>query len=338
MGELRGQEALKEWKAGKFRPVYLFVGEEASAKREALGQLKSLFAADDFNFREFSGDSEDDAAAAVAEASTLPVLADRRLVFVSGGKLLAGPREVFAAYLKDPLPSTTLVLVSEDRKPDAKDALTRAVSAAGSVCVFSPLGEDEAEQRLHEAAQKAGRALEPEAAALLVAEAGTDWTILSQELEKLLLYAGGQKVGAEDALDCLGYRKAADPFALTRLVQERKLADAVGHLRRLFRDGKPDEQAFRALSQVSAAVSKQLRGKRMLGARMPSDAIFRALRLHPYWDRDFLAKLGRFSERRLRADLKRCLRAEADLKSKSWLDAKLELERLVVELCTPAAA
>ena len=32
-------------------------------------------------------------------------------------------------------------------------------------------------------------------------------------------------------------------------------------------------------------------------------------------------------------DLSRCVQTEADLKSKTWLDAKIELERLVVDLC-----
>ncbi len=333
MPELRAADASKEWKAGKFRPVYLFVGEEVSAKREALAELKAAFKPDDFNFREFSGASEDDAAAAVAEASTLPVFAERRLVMVTGGKLLTGPREVFAAYLKDPLPSTTLVLVCEDKKADSKDAMTRAAAAAGAVCVYAPLGEDEAEQRLTAAAKKAGKTLSEEAAQLLVAEAGTDWAILSQELEKLLLYAKGETISAEDALDCLGYRKAADPFALTRLIYARSLPEAALHLRRLFADGKPDEQAFKALAQISGAVTRQLRAKKMLAAKVPSDAIYRALRLHPYWDKDFLARLGKFTERRLVVDAKRCVRVDADLKSKTWLDKRQELERLVVELC-----
>ena len=59
-------------------------------------------------------------------------------------------------------------------------------------------------------------------------------------------------------------------------------------------------------------------------------------RLRIFYDRDFFARAERASEARLRRDLRRCLEVEADLKSKAWLDAKLELERLVVELCAPS--
>ena len=331
--ELRPADLLKEWKSGKFRPVYLFAGEEASAKREALEQLKALFKPDDFNFREFSGDVDAEAEAVVSEAMTLPVFADRRLIVVSNPKIPAAARAKFAEYLKDPLASTTLVLLSDDRKLDAKDALAKAAAAAGAACLFAPMREDEAQQRLKAEAQKAGKTLSEEAAALLVAEAGTDWGVLKGELEKALLFSDSKTISGEEALLCLGYRKASDPFALSRLIQERKLKESLSHLRRFMSEGKPEDQAFRALSQISSAVARQLKGKRMAAAGTPTDAIFRALRLHPFWDREFLGKLARLPETRLRGDLKRCVQTETNLKSKTWLDARVELEHLVVGLC-----
>src|SRR5688572_4883732 len=137
--ELRPADLIKEWKAGNFRPVYLFVGEEASARAEAVSQLKAHFKADDFNLREFAGDPNAEASAIVAEASTLPVFADKRLVVVQSPKVPAEARAAIAEYLKDPLKSTTLVLQLEERKADPRDALVKAVSAAGAVCVLGPL-------------------------------------------------------------------------------------------------------------------------------------------------------------------------------------------------------
>src|SRR5205807_2608875 len=132
---------------------------------------------------------------------------------------------------------TTLVLLSDERKADAKDPLIKAAGAAGAVCLFSPLSAAEAERRLKEAARSAGKELSEEAAELLVAEAGTDWGILSQELEKALLYAEGSRVSRDDALQCLGYQKAADPFALGRLVAQRQLPESLAHFRRFLKDG-----------------------------------------------------------------------------------------------------
>lgn len=333
--ELRADALVKEWKAGKFRPVYLFVGEEASAKREALAKLKELFAADDFNLFEFSGDAESEAPQAVSEALTLPVFSDKRLVLVTNSKLPAGAKEVYLEYLKNPSPTTTLVLMSEDKRPDAKDALTNAAGKAGAIGLFAPLTEEEAVARLTAAAKAAGKELTADAADMLVGEAGTDWGVLGQELEKLSLYAKDRpKIAADDVLACLGYRKAADPWGLPYLVQERKLKEAVSHLRRFLADGKETDQIFRALNQIRGAIDKQLRVRILVGKGVPEFEIQRTQRLW-YQDRDLPRRVKRFSERRLIDDLSRCLRTEADLKSKVWLDPKIELERLVVDLCTP---
>jgi DNA polymerase-3 subunit delta len=265
---------------------------------------------------------------------TLPVFQERRLVVVKNERLPAEARDAFAGYLKDPLASTTLVLFSEERKADPKDALVRAASAAGAICVFSPLKEGEAQERLQAEARKAGKTLAPEAAQALVAEAGTDWGILSQELEKALLYAGSSKeISAEAVLECLGYRKSSDPFALPRLIGARRLKESLSHLRRMLAEGKPDEQVFKALHQITNAVSRQFRAKRMLAAGLPPEEIFRSLRLNSWWDRDYLGNLARLGERRLVRDLSACLAAETALKSKSWLDPRIELEHLVVALC-----
>lgn len=334
--ELRPPELLKEWQAGKFRPVYYLFGEEAAAKFDAVQTLKALFKADDFNLFEFSGDPNAEAGAIVSEAMTLPVFSDRRLVVVRSPKIPAEARAAFADYLRSPSPTTTLVLLSDDRRPDKKDALAAAAAAAGAVGLFAPLGEGEAAERLIAEAKKAGKTLAPEAAEAIVGEAGTDWGILSGELEKLVLFTGAETaIGPAAALQCLGYRKSADPWAFERLIQSRDLKACLTQLAELFADGKPDEVVFRSLAQIRGAYLKQLKAKRMLKAGLAPREIEQKLRV--FYDNGFFARAQRATEERLRRDLRRCLEVETDLKSKAWLDAKLELERLVVELCTPTS-
>lgn len=334
--ELRAEALLGEWKAGKFRPVYYLFGEESAAKADAVLRLKSLFKADDFNLREFSGEPVSEAASAVTECLTLPVFAERRLVIVRSPKLPAEARAVYADYLKSPSPTTTLVLLSEDRKPDRKDALAAAASTAGAVGIFSPLSHDEAVERLTSEAKKAGKDLAADAAALLAEEAGTDWSILAGELEKLILFVGDKpQIGVEAVVPCLGYRKSADPWALERLVLSRDLKACLAHLGVLFSASKPEDVVFRSLAQIRGGLLKQLKAKRMLKAGLPQRDI--EVRARIFYDRDFFSRLGRVTEERLRRDLRRCLEVESGLKSKSWLDARIEFEHLVIELCTPSS-
>ena len=265
--ETRYADLVKEWQSGKFRPVYYFIGEDASARAEAATALKAALKADSFNCAQFSGDAAGQVAAVITEAMTLPVFADRRLVIVESAKLAAEVRAALVGYLQSPSPSTSLVLFSEERKLDLRDALVKAAAAAGAVCLFKPLREEDAVARLQAEARRTGKAVSTEAAEALVAEAGTDWAILKQELEKASLFAAKTKeIGLDHVTACLGYQKTADPFALPRLVQTRQLKAALTHLQRLFQEGKPDDQAFRAINQISSSVHKQLRAKRMLKA------------------------------------------------------------------------
>jgi DNA polymerase III delta subunit len=332
--ELRPDDLAAEWKAGKFRPVYYLFGEESASKADAVLKLKALFKPDDFNLREFSGDPNSEHPAIIGEALTLPVFADKRLVIVRSPKIPAEARAAFAEYLRAPSTTTTLVLLSEDRRPDKKDALAASAAQAGAICVFSPLTEEEAVGRLMAEAKKAGKNLDPDAAAALADQAGTDWGILSGELEKALLFAGkSTQVGMEAVSASMGFRKATDPWAFERLISARDLKACLSYLREAFADAKPDEVVFRSLAQARAAYLKQLKAKRMLKAGSPAREIETKLRI--FYDRDFFARAQRVSEERLRRDLRRLLEVETDLKSKSWLDAKIEFEGVVVELCTP---
>ncbi|MDX6768835.1 MAG: DNA polymerase III subunit delta [Elusimicrobiota bacterium] len=334
--ELSPDELAREWKTGKFRPVYYLFGEEPAAKAEALKSLKAAFKADDFNLREFSGDAGSEAPAVVAEAMTLPVFSDRRLVIARNPKLTADAKAVFADYLRSPSPSTTLVLLSDDRRPDKKDAFAAAVSAAGAVVVFAPLDPEAAVRRLVEEAKRQGKELSADAAEALVEESGTDWPVLVQELEKALLFAGKEKtVGLEAVGACLGYRKNIDPWAFEKLAQGRDLKACMAYLRDLFAEDKPEAVVFSTLSRCRAAYLKQLRAKRLLRQGVAQREIETRLRI--FYDNGFFQRAGRVTEERLRRDLRRCLEVESDLKSKTWLDPRVELERLVVELCTPTA-
>ncbi len=334
--ELRPDALAAEWKAGKFRPVYYLFGEESASKADAILKLKALFKPDDFNLREFSGDPNSEYSAIISEAMTLPVFSDKRLVIVRSPKIPAEARAAFAEYLRAPSTTTTLVLLSEDRKPDKKDSLANAAAAAGAVCAFSPLTEEEAVERLLAEAKKAGKNLDPDAAAALAEQAGTDWGILAGELEKAILFAGKETaIGMEAVSASMGFRKATDPWAFERLVSARDLKACLAYLREAFADAKPDEVVFRSLAQARAAYLKQLKAKRLLKAGTSTREIEMKLRI--FYDRDFFQRAQRVTEERLRRDLRRLLEVETDLKSKSWLDAKIEFEGVVVELCTPTA-
>ena len=329
--ELTPKQLGAEWKKGFLRPVYLLFGEDAPAKQLALETLRKLVGADDFNLNEFSGGDDFQAGEIVSTCQTPPMFSDRRLVIVRSAKFGAPPRKRFAEYLRDPLPSTILFMISPEPRPDSKDALASAVRALGGLVLFKPLKEGEAVKRLMDEAKRMGFSLAAAAADALVEEAGTEWGILRAELQKVKLFIGGKtEAGVGEIAACLGYSQKSNPFDLPRLLQRRDAKGSVTLLRRQLRE---TGETFRLLYQITSTVNRQLRAKRMLKSGKPSDRIFKTLRLNQYYDREYLSIVERLPENGLIRSLGQCLETEKSLKSRSWLDASIELENLVLKVC-----
>ncbi|MFH1725244.1 MAG: DNA polymerase III subunit delta [Elusimicrobiota bacterium] len=334
MADLTTKALAQEWKKGGFRPVYYLFGEDAPAKTLAVKALREALNPDAFNLSEFQGDDDARAGEIASACATPPMFSERRLVIVRNARFGAAARRVLADYLREPLESTTLCLVSAERKPDAKDALAAAARSLGGIVVFKPLTHGEAAARLCEEARRAGFRLEPQAAEFMIEEAGSEWGILRAELKKLALYIRDRKAaGLEDVAACLGYRQQANPFDLPRSLQKRDAVRSLGLLRRLLVEG---DEPFRLLYQITQTVNKQLKAKRLAQSGLTPDRIFRQLRLNSYYDRDYMAVAGRLSEASLIRALRACVRTEADLKSKTWLSPAVELEALVLKVCGKA--
>lgn len=330
MADLSPAVAEKEWKSDKFRPVYLLVGEEASAKTAFLAKLRAAVKPDDFNLNEWSGEAPGGVQEAVSAALTPPMFSPRRLVILKNAKLGVEARKAIAEYLKDPLSTTVLAISVEDRKPEAKDPMTSAAAALSGVLWFKPLKEEEACARLSEAAGRTQLSIEDDAVRLLVQEAGTDWGILQAELDKIVLFVKGRdRIVKDDVVACLGYKQSSNPFDLPRILQARDRTASLRQLRRLLAEGV---EPFRILYQISGTIQKQLKAKRLVASGKDQFQIFRELRLNDYYDRDFLPQLASVSEGRLVAELRACVDLEAKLKSQAWLEAGIELERFVAAM------
>ncbi len=330
--EISPSELSKEWKSGAYRPVYYLCGEEAFSKQAALSFIKKN--ADSFNLREFSKTAAlSQTSDIISELLSLPVFSPHRFVLVEMPDSGAALKKALVDYLKAPLASSILILHSDEAKPDMKDSLFHEVSRQGAVCVFAKLKENEAISQVVKLVKKNGKEISSEVCEFLVREVGTDWGLLSQEIEKLCLSAEGIEISLKEVSLSLGYRKESDPFLLSRLIEKRDKKAVLSHLYLFLQEGKAQDQAFRALSQMSAVILKQLKARMMLEAGESKPAIEKKLRLHPYWDKGFFDHFSGVDESTLRNNLKSCLEAEMRLKSQSWLNPGMEIELLAEELC-----
>ncbi len=331
MPELKPAQLSKEWAGRALRPVYYLSGEEPHGKAEALKALLKAHDPGPFNLHELRGESLD-VEELLSACMTQPMLGAVRLVIVKrADKLNAEARKRLAAYLKDPTPTTCLVLVADEKRPERGEALSTLAASKGAVAIFWPLKEAEALEWARAEARRLGLKLSDEGSKTLVEEIGPDMPALDQEIGKLALLAKGRpgELGREDVLDSIGAPREESVFALGNALQRRDAASALRVARELLESG---EEPLSLLAQASWTLSRQLKARRLAEAGVTGEEAFRALKVSSWHNREFLALAARRSERSLVAGLQACVEVEARLKSGTPSPA-LELRALLLELC-----
>ena len=314
-------------------PVYLLLGDD-DAELSRLASDMTALVEDElraFNVeRMYAGEKGVTASAIVESAQMLPMMSDRRVVLVLRAERLLKPKrrggkqaeidaedvadgeppsdlDALGAYVQNPSPSTTLVLVACDidkTRRAAKTLLKHAtiVEAWGLKGEKSPRYVDLraaariAEQMVRRAVAEAGQQIDPAAAKLVAERAGVDIVRLRGDIDRLMLYAAGKPgITLADAQEIVSAETAHDDWAVTNAIRNRNAGEALRQL---------------ALALDAGAVPYMILGQ--LG----------------WYVRD---RLGEADPRRVPAAVEALFRADLDLKS-SGGDPRVLLERLVVEL------
>jgi DNA polymerase III subunit delta len=346
---------VSEVKDKKLSPAYVFVGDEVFFRkrcREAL--LKHLVPAElrDFSLFEFDL-AETDLAEILDRARTPSLMAPFQVFFVRGVKNLFGRganQEKLAAieaYCKDPNPNAVLVFVADHisipadaRRMDLtdKERYQRIREEMGQYCAIVELArveEGEAVRWIGEYCTMQGIKIDPDAARELVDALGGDMMMISNELEKLILYVGEKKrVTLGDVETMVLAAKQRSLYELTDAISARDRVRALETLDAILSTGEGEEAAIghiymlaKTFRQMLVILERNVRDQRMLWA-----ALWQGFRVPPFAADDIIKQARRYKSRR---DLTRAIRlvAKADLALRSSpVSKRLVLEKLIMDL------
>jgi DNA polymerase III delta subunit len=256
----------------------------------------------------------DKVASIVTAAHTLPMMAPRRVVLVfQADTLLVPKRESEAAtraldelesLLKAAERDVVLVFVSAsiDKRSRIFKLLAKHTTLVECGVLETPA---DAERWVRNRIAAGGAAIEPAAARLLAERGGTNLKRLRNEVERLQLYALGQKtISVDDARQVAGPTALQDHWAMTNAIEAGDAASALRQLALMLDAGAAPEMV---LGQLGWVVRSKFPMLAPASLRSAIDAVFRT---------------------------------DVDLK-RSAGEPRVLLERLVVELCagrSPRAA
>lgn len=336
---MSGSSGLARQLADGQSPVYLLHGDEAFLTRRAFAWLRGRVLAgalEDFNLDRFDARERPPVERIVEAARTLPMMAERRMVWVRNAEALfaekaGGNLEPLLAYLESPDPSTCLVLVAM-RRVDKRSALYKRIQAKGTVLESATPRERELGGWVVEQARARGRTLTPDAAEALVAAVGRDLASLDAAVERLSLFVEGDTpIGVDAVEQVVSQSRVRTVWELVDAVADRNVAVALARAHELMGQGEP---ALKLLSLIARQFRQLLVGRSARAAGAAPDACAAAAGVPPFRARSFVRQLGNYTGRELLEALERLAQADRALKSSKLAD-ELVLEGMLLDLCRP---
>jgi DNA polymerase-3 subunit delta len=301
------REIMQEIKKGVFHPVYVLYGTEQLLMREVVEALEQAVNPDDpLNTLRFHAD-ETPIQTAVREAETLPFLTDKRLVIVQNVTLFTGSKparndhdpDALLRYLENPSPTSILVMTVFADKLDERKKITKAAQKNGKVAAFLPLKEQELRDWILAKTRKLGVSITPDAVARLILVCGSNLTFLSNELEKMSLYAGAEGTIDEETVNLLGSRTLEqDIFVFVDEVVRQRTEKAVRLMGDLL---KSKQSPIYLLFMITRQIRMMLQVKIQSGRGLSVQQIAQQIGAHPYACKIAGEQAKRYSREQLEA-------------------------------------
>jgi DNA polymerase-3 subunit delta len=269
------------------------------------------------------------------ELRTLPFLADKRVVAVRGAdEFISRYRDILEGYFEKP--SATGILVLTVSSWDARTRLARKLPAVGRLLETTQPRRWELPAHLaRHAAEKHKVKLDRDAAELLVELIGEELAQLHNEVEKLVLFARGEKVIRLAHVEALvGRSHVYGAFEVIDALVAGDAGRAVTRLRHMFEEDRDAE--YTVVGAFAYHVRRMFTAKRLLEKRVSPEAIAKQLRLG-YNKSQFFAQLQRLSLPQIAAFLEELAALDYAIKT-GQARAALAIEQLVLRLAGPACA
>jgi DNA polymerase III subunit delta len=351
----QAERFVSELESRKLRAAYVFVGDEAFFRkrfRDAI--LEHLVPSDLREFSLFDFDLAETGLAEILDRARTPsLMAPFQIFFVRGVKALFGRgsnEEKLAAieeYCKNPNPDALVIFVADHisipadvRKMEMqdKDRYQRIRDTLGQYCGIVELArveEGEAVRWITDYCSGRAVKMEPDGARELVDALGGDMMMISNELEKLILYVGEKRrITLGDVETMVLAAKQRSLYELTDAISSRDRVRALEVLDAILCSGEGEEAAIghvymlaKTFRQMLVILERNVRDQRMLWA-----ALWQGFRVPPFAADDIIKQARRYKSRR---DLTRAIRlvAKADLALRSNpVSKRMVLERLVMDL------
>ncbi len=236
---------ISDLKAKVYKPVYFLDGEEPYYI-DAIADFIATNVLDESE-REFNQTilygKDIDSLRMISEAKRFPMMADKQVLIIKEAqeikdldkvtKVTVGAKKkeeeinLLEEYVKNPQPTTILVICYKYKNLDKRKSLGRTISQMGMLFTSSKLYDNEIPGWIEKYTKAQGLAISAHGSALMAEYLGSDLSRISNEIEKLKINLKGRKeIQVDDVQNYIGISKDYNVFEFTNAIGKRDVVKA----------------------------------------------------------------------------------------------------------------
>lgn len=220
------EQIVTEIKARKYRPVYLFMGDEPYYIDELTDMLTETVLPEeerDFNQSILYG-METNVTAVITMARSYPMMSDHQLIVIKEAQNLSKIEEL-EVYVKNPLQSTILVLNYKGGSLDKRKKLYAEIDKMGAIFESKKIPEYKIPAFITSYILSKGLSIDQKSAQMLSDYLGNDLSKLTNEIAKLLIAIppGQMRITADLIEENIGISKDFNNFELLNAIINKNI-------------------------------------------------------------------------------------------------------------------
>lgn len=313
--------------------IYLLYGKEPLLMEKKYLEILKNEQIDDYSINKY--DLENDSLSDIIEdALTISMFSSKKAIIVSNSYIFTAitkknfieqDTDLLLTYLEHPNPDTILIFMTETEKLDERKKITKQIKKLHSVIEFN------SSQNLSQIVKEMFHNYQIDSSniTLLLDRVGNNLRILEQEIEKIKIYKGEEKIiTKEDILNLTTKNIDIDLFKLIENIVLKKKQEALESYEEMLKHG---EEPIKIIITLANQFRIMYQSKELSKKGYTRNDIASILEIHPYRIKLALEKSSNFSSDILLHYLEELANLDSNIKS-GLVDKNLALELFILEV------
>ena len=292
---------------------------------------------DDFNFIKFNL-YETEITPIIEETLTMPFFSDKKAILVKNAYVFTGEKvtkelnqntDQLMEFLEKYDGDNLIIFEVYQNKLDERKKLTKTLKKNGQLKKVEQMSEEEIKKWIQSKLNENFKDIKQDALNMFIELTGVNFNIVSQELDKLMLFLGDRPtINKDDVNQIINRSLEQNVFLLTEYIQKRQKNKAIQLVKDLI---NMKEEPIKLLALVTSNYRLYYQCKILSQKGYSGQQIAKTVNVHPYRVKLALGQVRHYQLEDLLNIIDSCAETDYKLKS-SYMDKQLILELFILSL------